>query len=172
MLSMKTSEHWCTLPRCHMHRDPEKFYNLRGPVRGGRFPAFRGNISIFLAFRSFFSNFPVSMTSHCLFGLFRFSTTFEKSFPLSTNIFKFSGFPWLENGFFRFSAGYFGLFRFSATFLGLFRLSAIYLTPPHLRHDIKTTWHGERLSDTDSLNCLLILTKRFFFQGAVKDIGQ
>ncbi len=44
----------------------------------------------------------IYMTSHCLFGLFWFSTTFKKSFPVSTNIFKFSDFPWLENGFFRF----------------------------------------------------------------------
>ncbi len=90
--------------RIHEARIPREIAHItrRGPVRGGRFPAFRGNISIFPAFHSFFSNFRISATSYCLFDLFRFSTTFIKSFPVSTNIFKFSGFPWLENGFFRF----------------------------------------------------------------------
>ncbi len=69
-----------------------------GPVRGGRFPAFHGNILIFPAFRSFFLIFRFSATFKKSFPI---SAAFQKSFPVSTVILKFSGFPWFENGFFR-----------------------------------------------------------------------
>ena len=126
-----------------------RFKHQGGPVRGGRFPGFRGNISILAAFPSFFSNFPVSATSHCLFSfsgfpqllkiVFRFPQLLERvsrfpqiflSFPAFCDLrMAFSGFR--QSSLFQFSAGYFGLFWFSATFLGVFRLSAIYFSPPH-----------------------------------------
>ncbi len=125
--------------------------HIRGPVRGGPFPVFRGKRFIFPAFRSFFPGFPVSANPHCLLGFFRFSAAFKKEFSGFRSFSKlFSGFRsylkfflvfrdlkmafsgFREFSFFRFSTDFFFcFFRFSATFLGLFRLSAIYLTSPH-----------------------------------------
>ncbi len=119
----------------------------RGPVRGGRFPTFRGNILIFPAFRSFFfpifrfprlpivflgfSGFPqlskrVFRFPQLLKRVFRFPQIFLSfSFPAFRNLkMPFSGFR--QSSFFR--AGYFGLFRFTATFFRAF--------PPYILHTL------------------------------------